>query len=144
MKKDWAMLSGWGAGVFAAATVVLALAIVETRGRLPGAEVVPMIFMSVVLGAGPGLFFQSWWFSVRLKRRHQDGATRGSTLALGTIVGALTGVPAVLITPFLFFGPAILGRGLQSPETLFMLALGLVSGATTGFTCAWRISRPSS
>lgn len=143
MKKDWAMLSGWLAGVFAAATVILTLAFIESRGSLPGPEVAPIIFMAVVLGAGPGLFLQSWWFSVRLKRRHQGGATRGSTLALGTLVGALTGVPAVLITPFLLFGPRILGGGVRSAETLVMLALGVVSGAVTGFTCAWRVSKES-
>jgi hypothetical protein len=55
------------------------------------------------------------------------------------------GVPAVLLAPLLFFGAHVLRAlsDLPNPEALFMLALGVVSGAATGLTCAWRVSKPS-
>ena len=145
MKKDWAMLLGWLAGVFAAGTVVIVLLFVETGGRGAEAEVLPMILVLVVLGAGPGLLPLSWWISARLKGRHAKGAGRGSTLALGTLVGAAAGLPCVLIGPLLFFGPAVVSSlsSIRSPEAFFVLALGVVSGAACGLTCARRVTRPS-
>jgi hypothetical protein len=145
MKRDWALLPGWAAGVFAGATVLVVLVFLESGGRPASSDILTGILFSVILGAGPGLLLLSWWISVRLKRRHGNGATRGSTLGLGVLVGAVMGVPAVLLVPFLFFGAHILRAlsDLPNPEALFMLALGVVSGAATGLTCAWRVSKPS-
>ncbi|HEX7896821.1 MAG TPA: hypothetical protein VF950_03625 [Planctomycetota bacterium] len=145
MKKDWAMLLGWLAGVFTAGTVVIVLIFVESRGRGAQVDVLPYILMSVVLGAGPGLLLLSWWISARLKGRHAKGASRGSTLALGALVGATAGLPCVLLGPLIFLGPGILPTlaDLRSPEALITIALGVVSGTACGFTCAWRVSRPS-
>ena len=145
MKKDWALLCGWAAGVFAAATVLVCLVFVTTGGRPVGTEILPFVVMAVILGPGPGLLVLSAWISARLKGRHARGAGRGSTLAMGTLVGAAVGPPAVLLMPLLFFAHnvrAVLSNP-ASVEALLMLAVGVVSGAATGFTCAWRVSRPS-
>lgn len=141
MKKDWAALSGWVVGVFTAATALLALALLETRGRGFPMGAAPVILMSVILGPGPGLLILSAWISARLKRRHAGGAGRGSTLALGTLIGGLAGTPAVLLVPLLFFGTHILRSGRET--AVLIAAVGVLSGAASGLTCAWRVSRPS-
>jgi len=145
MKRDWALLSGWLAGVFAAGTVVITLNFLQSGGGSASGDLLMMILFGVILGAGPGLLPLSAWISFRLKARHEKGGSRGSTLGLGALVGAVTGVPAVLLGPLLFFGADLLRAfsDLRSPEALFMLALGVVSGAATGLTCAWRVSNPS-
>jgi hypothetical protein len=136
MKKDWALLA---AGVFAAATVLVCLVFVSTGGRPVGTEVLPFVVMGVILGPGPGLLV----LSARLKRRHAGGAGRGSTLALGAVVGAAVGPPAVLLMPLLFFAHSVRGvfSNPASVEALLTLAVGVVSGSATGFTCAWRVMK---
>jgi hypothetical protein len=146
MKKDWALLLGWAAGVFTAATVLVCLIFVQMGGRPVGAELLPYVVMSVILGPGPGLLLLSAWISARLKRRHAGGAGRGSTLALGALVGAGAGLPAVFLVPLVLFGRNLLQTlsNPSNPEALVMFAVAAISGAATGFTCAWRVSRPAS
>lgn len=139
MKRDWAMPAGWGAGVFAAATTVL-LAVVGFSG--PGAARDGMeILMFVVLAAGPGLLLLSLYLSARL-RRLREGRSRGATLALGALVGGLVGPLADLVVPLFFFGPQILTVFLLPfhPESLLTIGMGVIGGATTGLTCAWRVT----
>lgn len=144
MKRDWALLSGWGAGVFAAATVLL-LALLIGGFRFPDPGVLPFIIIGVILAAGPGLLVLSVFLSVRLKRRRAGGAGRGSTLALGTLLGAALDVPALLVVPLIFMGPTVVESlsDPRRPEVLVLLAMGAVGGATGGFTCAWRVTRPA-
>ena len=143
MKRDWVLLSGWAAGVFAAATVVLLVQVAFDDLRAGQAEIAMIVLMLVILGAGPGLLILSVFLSLRL-RRLREGRTRGATLALGTLVGGFLGLPAVLLAPLLFIGADILLSFSTplGPESLMMFGMGVVGGATTGFTCAWRVTAP--
>jgi hypothetical protein len=141
MKRDWALLAGWGAGVFAAATAMLLAAAAFDGLRRLAADIALMILMGVILGAGPGLLLLSLFLSVRLKRI-REGRPRGATLALGTLVGGVLGPPAVLLVPLFFLGPYVgplFARPLD-PAFLLMLGTGAVGGAATGLTCAWRLT----
>lgn len=143
MKRDWALLSAWGAGVFAAATALLG-ALLLGGFRFPTAAIVPILLMAVTLVVGPGLLLLSVFLGLALKRRHAKGAGRGATLAFGVLLGAALGMPALLLTPLFFFQEE-LARVLaepRSPEALTVFAMGVIGGATSGLTCAWRVTAP--
>jgi hypothetical protein len=141
MKRDWAMVSGWIAGVFAVATLLLLIVFVWAAGTPQQARLLWEILQGVILFAGPGLLLLSLSLTSGL-RRLREARTRGAVLGLGTIVGAFLGLPACMLVPMLFFGRDILqtiAEPLQ-PDVLAMLATGVLGGATTGFTCAWRLT----
>jgi hypothetical protein len=143
MKKDWAMLAGWAAGVFAAGTVGVVLIFLQVKGGTVPARTFGWIIGSLVLAAAPGCLVLGGGMSIWLKRRFQGGATRGSTLTLGLLAGSVLGLPSLLIFPLLLMGPRVL-PDLMDPsrtESLYGMFVGAFSGAATGFTCAWRVTR---
>jgi len=59
-------------------------------------------------------------------------------------MGAALGPPAALLVTLIFFREEVIRSftDFSQPETLILIAMGAVGGATCGFTCAWRVSSP--
>lgn len=143
MKKDWAMLSGWAAGVLAAGTVGVVLIFLKFKGGTVPIRMFGWMIGGLVLAAAPGCLILGGLFSIWLKRRFQGGSSRESTLAMGLLMGSVLGPPSLMIFPLLLMGPRVLPGlvDLSRTESLYGMIVGVVSGAACGLASAWRVTR---
>ena len=145
MRSDWkSRWAGIAAGLFAGLTVPVVWLSLFGGPFGPG-SIGPILAVTAML-VTPGLLLINWIFCVTFRRRTERGGSRGSTLALGPLLGAPLGLVSVLVLPFCFVGPRVFEHLLDfdRAENLYFLITGVVSGGCAGFTTAWMASRPAS